>query len=142
MTLPERSLYDPMPDHRMKDRPVRVAVVGVGDFGRNHARVYRQLEGVELVGVVDSDCERARRVAAEFATEALPDLESLNGRVDAVTVAVPTSQHARVGCSLLAQQIDVLVEKPVAASLREADSLIEAARRHGRILQDGHLERF
>jgi predicted dehydrogenase len=124
------------------DRRVRVAVVGVGDFGRNHARVYRQLEGVELVGVVDSDLERARRVAAEFATEAFPDLESLKGRVDAATVAVPTSEHARVGCFLLAQGLDVLVEKPVAASVREADLLIDAARRQARILQVGHLERF
>ena len=126
----------------MTDRRVRVAVVGVGDFGRNHARVYRQLEGVDLVGVVDSQGERAQRIAQEFATEALPDLEALRGRVDAVSVVVPTSEHARVGCFLLEQGIDVLVEKPIAASVSEAEALIDAARRYGRVLQVGHLERF
>lgn len=126
----------------MKDRLVRVAVVGVGDFGRNHARVYRQLEGVELVGVMDSDSERARRVADEFGTRVLPDLDYLSGRVDAASVAVPTSEHARIGCLLLARGIDVLVEKPIAASLSEADLLSDAARQYARILQVGHLERF
>src|SRR5579862_7374767 len=126
----------------MSDRIVRVAVVGVGDFGRNHARVYRQIEGVELVGVVDSNFERARSIAAEFATQALPDVESLGGSVDAVSVAVPTREHARVGCLLLAQGIDVLVEKPIAASVSEAELLIETARRYDRVLQIGHLERF
>src|SRR5689334_332485 len=126
----------------MRDRPVRVAVVGVGDFGRNHARVYRQLEGVELIGVVDLDLERARSVASEFATQALPSLESLAGAVDAVSVAVPTSEHGRVGCLLLGQGIDVLIEKPIAASVTEAESLIDAARRYARVLQIGHLERF
>ena len=101
----------------MKDGRVRVAVVGVGDFGRNHVRVYRQLEGVELVGILDADSERARRVAGEFGIGVLPDLESLSGRVDAASVAVPTSEHARMGCLLLAQGIDVLVEKPIAASV-------------------------
>jgi predicted dehydrogenase len=126
----------------MNDRRVRVAVVGVGDFGRNHARVYRQLEGVEMVGVVDRDSERARRVAEEFGTAALPDLEYLSGRVDAVSVAVPTSEHARIGCHLMAQGIDVLVEKPIAASVSEADLLADSARQNARVLQIGHLERF
>jgi len=126
----------------MSDRLVRVAVVGVGDFGRNHVRVYRQLEGVELVGIVDPDCERARRVAQEFGTEALPDLDALSGRVDAASVAVPTREHARIGCLLLARGIDVLMEKPIAASVPEADLLVDAARQHARILQIGHLERF
>ena len=126
----------------MSDRRVRVAVVGVGDFGRNHARVYRQLEGVELVGVVDRDSERARRVAEEFGTAALPGLEYLSGRVDAVSVAVPTIEHARIGCSLMASGIDVLVEKPIAASVSEADLLADSARQYARVLQIGHLERF
>src|SRR5690242_18129081 len=126
----------------MNERRVRVAVVGVGDFGRNHARVYRQLEGVELVGVLDRDSERARRVAEEFGTAALPDLEHLRGRVDAVSIAVPTSEHARIGCNLMACGIDVLVEKPIAASVSEADLLADSARQNGRVLQIGHLERF
>ena len=126
----------------MNERPVRVAVVGVGDFGRNHARVYRRLEGVELVGVVDRNSERARSVADEFGTGILPDLDSLTGQVDAVSLAVPTSEHARIGCLLLSRGIDVLVEKPIAASVAEADLLIDAARQYARVLQIGHLERF
>jgi predicted dehydrogenase len=126
----------------MNDRAVRVAVVGVGDFGRNHARVYRRLEGVEFVGVVDRDSERARSVADEFGTAVLPDLDSLAGRVDAVSLAVPTIEHARIGCLLLSRGIDVLVEKPIAASVAEADELIDAAQQYARVLQIGHLERF
>lgn len=121
---------------------LRVAVVGVGDFGRNHARVYRQIEDAELVAVVDADPERAARVAAEFSTSALPDIESLRGKVDAASVAVPTVHHAQVGCRLLEMGIDILVEKPMAASVAEADRLLETARHHGRVLQVGHLERF
>jgi predicted dehydrogenase len=121
---------------------IRVAVVGAGDFGRNHARVYRELPDAELVGIVDPNAERAAQVAAEFATKVLPDIESLAGHVDAASVAVPTVQHARVGCRLLELGIDVLVEKPMAASLAEADDLLSSASRAGRILQVGHLERF
>jgi predicted dehydrogenase len=121
---------------------VRVAVVGAGDFGRNHARVYRELEGAELAGVVDTDPARAAQLAAEFSTEVLPSLDSLAGRVDAASVAVPTVEHARVGCRLLELGLDVLVEKPIAASLAEADRLISTASRARRILQVGHLERY
>ena len=121
---------------------IRVAVVGAGDFGRNHARVYSQIAEAELVGIVDTDTERASRVAAEFSTVVLPDLDALAGKVDAASVAVPTFEHARIGCRLLEQGIDVLVEKPVAASLAEADLLIATAARRGQVLQVGHLERF
>ena len=123
-------------------RKIRVAVVGVGDFGRNHVRVYRELSDAELVGVVDTNPERARQIAQEFSTAVLPGLETLAGRVDAVSLAVPTVDHAQLGCRLLEQGMDMLVEKPMAASLAEADELIAAAIKHGRILQVGHLERF
>ena len=123
-------------------RRIRVAVVGAGDFGRNHARVYSQIAEAELVGIMDTDAERASRVATEFSTVVLPDLDALAGKVDAASVAVPTVEHARIGCRLLEQGIDVLVEKPIAASLAEADLLIATAARHGRVLQVGHLERF
>ena len=126
----------------MSERKVRVAVVGVGDFGRNHVRVYSQLDDAELVGITDANPERARHVAAEFGTRVLVDADALAGQVDAVSVAVPTVEHARVGCKLLEQGIDVLVEKPMAASLEEADELIGAARKNARVLQVGHLERF
>ncbi|HLW99625.1 MAG TPA: Gfo/Idh/MocA family oxidoreductase [Candidatus Acidoferrales bacterium] len=121
---------------------IRVAVVGVGEFGRNHARVYSQLPQAEVVGVVDTDPARASSVAAEFGTVALPGIEALPGRVDAVSVAVPTALHKSIGCTLLGQGLDVLVEKPMAASLSEADELISAAHQSKRVLQIGHLERF
>ena len=123
-------------------KKVRVAVVGAGDFGRNHARVYRDIAEAELVGIVDRSAERAAQIAAEFSTNVFPDIESLAGHVDAASVAVPTVEHARVGCRLFELGIDVLVEKPMAATLAEADELLAAASRAGRILQVGHLERF
>jgi predicted dehydrogenase len=123
--------------------PIRVAVVGAGDFGRNHVRVWREIEGAELVGIVDTDAERAARVAAEFKTRVLKDLEQIPREVvDAVSLAVPTRDHARIGCELLGAGLDVLVEKPMAASLAEADALIASAKRGARILQIGHVERF
>jgi len=123
-------------------KKVRVAVVGAGEFGRNHARVYRELEGAELVAIVDRDATRAEKAAAEFGGQALSDIEALRGRVDAVSLAVPTVSHAETGVRLLEMGIDVLVEKPMAVSLAEADTLLAAAERGSRILQVGHVERF
>jgi predicted dehydrogenase len=123
-------------------KKVRVAVVGTGEFGRNHARVYRELEGVELVGVFDTNEARAKAVASEFQTKALRGLEELRERADAVSVAVPTVDHSSVGCRLLEMGLDVLVEKPMAVNLGEADALIASAKRHQGILQVGHVERF
>jgi predicted dehydrogenase len=119
-----------------------VGVVGVGDFGRNHVRVLHDLAGAELAGVHDADPERARQVAAEFGTRAFEDVAHLAEQVDAACVAVPTKLHARISSELLEHGVDVLVEKPIAASLREADDLITMAKKAGRILQVGHLERF
>ena len=125
-----------------ESRKVRVAVVGLGEFGRNHARVYRELRGVELVGVYDHSAERAAAVAKEFQAPVLASLEELPGQADAVSVAVPTAAHAEVGCQLLEMGLDVLVEKPMAVDLAEADALLRAARKNMRILQIGHVERF
>ena len=125
-----------------ESKKIRVAVVGTGEFGRNHARVYRELDGVELVGVFDENPERAATVAAEFQTLVLTRLEELPGRADAASVAVPTVAHAEVGCRLLEMGLDVLVEKPMAVNLSEADALLHAAKKNGRILQVGHVERF
>lgn len=126
----------------MSEKKIRVGVIGVGDFGRNHVRVYHELAGAELVGVHDIDAERARQVASEFGTQAFSDLDRLAGQIEAASLAVPTVDHARIGCSLLEQGIDILVEKPMAATLAEADQLNAAARGNGRVLQVGHLERF
>jgi predicted dehydrogenase len=121
---------------------IRLAVVGTGEFGRNHARVYREIHGTELVGVFDKNPDRAQHAANEFRTHAFSGLDDLRGRADAVSVAVPTAQHAEVGCQLMEMGLDVLVEKPMAKTLAEADALLESARRHNRLLQVGHVERF
>src|SRR2546425_2173072 len=123
-------------------RRIRVAVVGPGEFGRNRARVYRELDGAELVGGYDQNRQRAAAVAAEFQAPVLQSLEELRGRADAVSVAVPTIAHAGGGCRLLEMGLDVLVEKPLAGGFTEADALLEAALRNGRILPGSHLERF
>src|SRR6266513_1315469 len=125
-----------------ESKKIRVAVVGTGEFGRNHARVYRELEGAELIGVFDQNQERGAAVAAEFHPQVLKSLDELRGRADAASVAVPTIAHADVGCRLLEMGLDVLVEKPMAVNLVEADALLRAAKKNGRILQVGHVERF
>ncbi len=120
----------------------KVAVIGGGHLGKQHARLYAELEGVELVGVVDILRERAGEIAALYGTAAFTDYQQLFGKVDAVSLAIPTTDHARVGVDLLEHGIDVLVEEPIASSLEEAQALISAASRTNRVLQVGHVERF
>ena len=121
-------------------KKIRVAVVGVGQFGANHARVTAQSPRAELVAVADLDGSRAALVAGQHGCKAVADYRELIGDIDAAVVAVPTALHAEVGAALLESGIDVLVEKPVAPDLAGADRLIAAAA--GRVLQAGHLERF
>ena len=123
-------------------------MVGVGAFGRNHARVYHSLQaagGVRLVGVVDSDTARADAVAKEFGCKAFGSVEQMlttHSEVQAASVAVPTVLHREVARSLMEKGVDVLIEKPVAATLAEADELARVAAEHKRVVQVGHLERF
>jgi predicted dehydrogenase len=125
---------------------IRVAVVGAGAFGRNHARVYHELSqqdaNLEFVGVVDANVGRAKEIARQFGAQAFETVSDLKGKVDAATVAVPTAAHLEVAQQLMRDGIDVLIEKPIASSLREADELIKLARGQQRIAQVGHLERF
>jgi predicted dehydrogenase len=119
----------------------RLAVVGVGHLGRHHVRLLQQLE-CELVAVADAD-ERARaQAAAEFGVASVADYRELGGRVDAATVVVPTRLHREVAGFFLEHGADVLVEKPIARDVREGRELVDLARRHGRVLQVGHVERF
>ncbi len=120
----------------------RAAVVGVGYLGRFHAEKYAAIPEVELVAVVDADAARAAEIAAKHGCEALTDVRALHGRIDCASVAVPTPLHREVGVGLLEAGIDVLVEKPIAATLEEARDLVRVAEERGRILQVGHLERF
>jgi predicted dehydrogenase len=121
---------------------MRVAVIGVGHLGQHHARIYAAMEGVDLVGVVDTNHARAEEIARTFGTVAFRDARELAGRVDAVSVAVPTEAHVAVALPLIDAGTAVLVEKPMAASLEEADRLIAAADRSGAVLAAGHTERF
>ena len=121
---------------------VRVAVAGAGAFGRHHLRVLGETAGVSVVAVADPDIARAQDAAASLGCDAVPDVAELRGRIVAAIVAVPTSAHAEVGCALLESGVDVLIEKPIAPDLESAQRLIDAAEKHSRILQVGHLERF
>jgi predicted dehydrogenase len=121
---------------------LRVAVVGVGHLGRHHARILSTLEGVQLVAVVDTNAERAAAAAASTGAPARADFLEIVGDVDAVTVAVPTELHREVALPFLERGVAVLVEKPMARSLSEADDLIAAARASGATLAVGHTERY
>lgn len=122
--------------------PLRAAVIGVGYLGRFHAQKWAALAGAELVGVADSDPARAATVAAEVGCTPYTDYRDLLGRVDAVSVAVPTEHHHRVVRDCLAAGVHVLVEKPITQTVTEADALIALAADRGLTLQVGHLERF
>jgi predicted dehydrogenase len=131
------------------DRNLRVAVVGAGAFGRNHLRVYRELQNaglpVTLAAVVESKPQLAASAAEEWSVPTFYSVEQLAAAalsIDAASVCVPTSAHFKVASSLLDQAIDLLIEKPIASTTAQADQLIESAERNGRVLQVGHLERF
>lgn len=121
---------------------VRTAVIGVGYLGRFHAQKYAQLEGSQLVAVIDANAEAAAKVAAEVGAEGLTDYRAVLDRVDAVSIAVPTPLHHAIACQALDRGIHVLVEKPIAVTPAEAREMIDLAARRRCVLQVGHLERF
>jgi len=121
---------------------IRAGVVGTGHMGQYHVLVYAELPDVELVGVVDADAGRAAAVAAQYETQVLPDHLALVGRVDVVSVAVPTRLHFAIARDLLEAGVSVLVEKPMTSTLEEARALFAVAERTGAVLHVGHVERF
>ena len=124
---------------------LRTAVIGVGSLGRQHARIHRTLaaEGrSQFIAVCDLNEKTARNVSAERETEWTVDWRDLIGRVDAVSLAVPTEAHCEIACGLLEAGIHVLVEKPISRTLEEADRMIRASKKGNALLQVGHLERF
>jgi predicted dehydrogenase len=125
-----------------KRSDVRVGVIGAGHLGSRHAQIYAAMPGVKLAGACDVDHRKAQALAASLRCPAYTDYRQLLGRIDACSLAVPTSLHAPIGLALLRHGIHLLVEKPIAASLSEADALIRAAGRRGCVLQIGHVERF
>jgi predicted dehydrogenase len=122
--------------------PVRIAVVGVGHLGRQHARVAARTPGVALVGVHDRHRDRAEDVARSEATDVLLRREDVAEKAEAVVVATPTASHAELATFFLERGLHVLVEKPMASSLREAEELVGLARSRGRVLEVGHVERY
>lgn len=128
-----------------ENRQLRVAAIGVGSLGRHHARNYAELAGegrVELAGVCDADAETAERVARDCGCAQFTDWRELIGKVDAVSIATPTETHCEIACAFLDAGVNVLVEKPIALTLDEADKMIAAASRSGAKLMVGQLERY
>jgi predicted dehydrogenase len=121
---------------------LRIAVIGVGHLGKHHARILSTMAGVELVAVVDTNRARAEEIAAAHGTRPLGDARELTGKVDAVTIAVPTEIHRDIALPFLSAGVAVLVEKPMARSLAEADEMIAASATSGAALAVGHTERF
>jgi predicted dehydrogenase len=126
----------------------KIAVIGAGSFGKNHARAWHELQNegapAELIAVVDSDLARAREHGANYSAAAFSSVEELlkQAKPDAASVAVPTIHHAAVARQLMEAGVDVLIEKPIAATLAQADEIIATAAKHNRVGMVGHLERF
>lgn len=121
---------------------LRMAVIGVGHLGKEHARIVAGLPEVDLVGVVDVNWEQAQAVGRRLETKVFSDHQQLISQVDAAVIAVPTSQHHAVAIDFLRQGIPLLIEKPLALTLAQADELVDIAQKHRTILQVGHIERF
>ncbi len=128
-----------------ENRKLRMAVIGVGSLGRHHARNYCEmaLEGrIEMVGVCDSNAETAIKIGSEYGTKEFTDWLDLLGKVDAVSIATPTETHYEIACAFLENGVHVLVEKPIALTLTEADKMIAVANTTGAKLMVGQLERY
>jgi len=125
------------------DRMLRCGVIGVGRMGRHHARVYSQLEGSELLGVVDPDAERCADITEKWGGKAFESVEALiDAGVDAVTIATPTVRHRAAAEPLLAAGVACLIEKPLAPDVTESQAIVDAADRAGAVLQVGHIVRY
>lgn len=121
---------------------LRVGVIGAGSIGQHHARIYSELEGVSLAGIVDVDSVQAREIASKYNCKAFKDYTEIINSVDAVSIAAPTTLHHRISMDFLKYNKDILVEKPITSTMHEADEIIAEAEKRGLILQVGHLERF
>ena len=121
---------------------IRCGVAGVGSLGQHHARIYATLPGAELAGIFEPNNARAAEICAKFNCRRFATIEELGDACDAVSVVVPTDRHAEVALPLLAKKTHLLIEKPICASLEEAEQVMTAARQHGCIVQVGHIEHF
>ncbi len=126
----------------MPDKKIKVGVIGVGSLGQHHARIYAGLPGAELVGVYDANSQTAAAVAERNKTVAFDSLEKLAQKIEAASVAVPTTLHRDVAAVLLNAGVHLLIEKPIAATTAEAEEIVALAQEKNLILQVGHIERF
>jgi predicted dehydrogenase len=143
-TLREQRLDTVAPPHREVTMagPIRIGVVGLGQWGQHHVRIYHQLPGVVLAGVVDISSRAAALFAKRYGTVGFGDYRDLFGRVDAVSLVVPTAQHYEIARDFLRHDIHVLVEKPITTSVDDAADLVDLAHRRNLVLLVGHVERF
>jgi predicted dehydrogenase len=121
---------------------IKAGVIGVGHLGRHHARVYSQIPEAQLIGIHDTDSEKAQRIAKEFDTRYFENLSDLVERIDAVSLVVPTTFHYSLACDILGRGKNLLVEKPIAETVKQAEELVSLAGAKNVILQVGHIERF
>jgi predicted dehydrogenase len=126
----------------MAKEKLKVGVIGVGYLGRLHAEKYALMNNVDLVGVVDINKQQAEQVAKKLKTDAYVDYKELIKKIDAASIVVPTPEHFTISKKCLESNVDVLIEKPMAATVKEADELIRISESGGKIIQVGHLERF
>ncbi len=124
------------------NKPVRVAVIGIGKLGSKHASVYSKLPGVELVGVCDRHADRASAAAQECNTRAFTDHRELLGLVDAASIVVPSEMHYTISKEFLSHRVNLLIEKPITTDLAQADELLAIARESHLMIQVGHIERY
>jgi predicted dehydrogenase len=126
----------------VKRKKIKVGVAGIGHLGSYHLQKYQKMENCEIICIADTILERAQKAAVIYNCLALSDYLDMLGQVDAVSIAVPTGEHYKIARDFLAAGIDVLIEKPICATLEQADELIELARKNKLILQVGFVERF
>ena len=122
--------------------PLKVGVIGVGSLGEHHAEIYSQLDSAELVGIYDADRNRATAIAGKYGGAVFDSVEALADSVEAASVVVPTDRHREIAMPLLERGIHLLVEKPIAATIADAEAMVQLAQNRGVILQVGHVERF
>lgn len=122
--------------------PIKVGVIGVGYLGQHHARVYSEIEDVELIALIDIDEEKAKKLAAQYNCRAYTDYKDIIDKLDAVSIVTPTVSHYEIALNCLRAGKDLLIEKPITVSVAEADELINEAEKKNRILQIGHIERY
>jgi predicted dehydrogenase len=123
-------------------RKIKVGVIGVGHLGEAHARIYKEMPDVELVGVVDINPQRAREIGARLGSDSYDDYRKILGKVEAASIVVPTDSHFCIARDFLENNIHTLVEKPVTKTIKEAEGLLNISKKKGLILQVGHVERF